>query len=160
MQLNGKVILQTIADNEAKVAQLYKAIASEAKKGDVFFENLAKDEERHNKIYHALMNKLPDDGALELEEEQANYLNLLIEQNFLNDNSLVEKASKIIDKREIFELAERVERDAVIWVTELQNIYPDLATEEMKIVLKEEKSHLMKVLERKKESQPLFGRGM
>jgi len=47
-----------------------------------------------------------------------------------------------------------------LFVTELQRLYPDMAAEEISIILNEEKRHLKKVLERKRESQPLFGRGM
>jgi len=35
-----------------------------------------------------------------------------------------------------------------------------MAKDEMAIILKEEQAHLKKVLERKRESQPIFGRGM
>ncbi len=63
-------------------------------------------------------------------------------------------------KSQIFDIAEKAERDAVLFVTELQKLYPDLAKEEMAIILNEEKKHLKKILERKRESQPMFGRGM
>lgn len=87
-----------------------------------------------------------------MEESDAEYMDLLVESNIGFDDELVEKAKKIFTKSQIFDLAERAERDAVLFVTELQRLYPDLAKDEMAIILKEEKSHLKKVLERKKKA--------
>lgn len=157
---NGKNLLKTIAENEAGATRLYRAIASEARIGEQFFESLAKDEERHEKIYNALFEEFSGKMDLELEKSDAEYVDLLIESNVLWDDELVEKAKKIFTKSQIFDLAERAERDAVLFVTELQRLYPDMAKDEMAIILKEEQAHLKKVLERKKESQPMFGRGM
>lgn len=157
---NGRNLLKTIAENEKEETKLYRMFASEARIGEKFFELLAQDEERHEKIYNALLEKYSDKLELEMEESDAEYMDLLIESNIGVDDELVEKAKKIFTKSQIFDLAERAERDAVLFVTELQRLYPDLAKDEMAIILKEEKSHLKKVLERKKESQPMFGRGM
>lgn len=157
---NGKNLLKTIAENETSATKLYRAIASEARIGEQFFEMLAKDEERHEKIYNALLREFSEKMDLELEQADAEYIDLLVESNVLFDDELIENAKKIFTKAQIFDIAERAERDAVLFVTELQRLYPDLAKEEMAIILKEEQAHLKKVLERKKESQPMFGRGM
>ena len=157
---NGTNLLKTIAENEAGATKLYRAIASEARIGEQFFEKLAQDEERHEKIYNALLAKFSKNIDLELEKGDAEYIDLLVENNMLFDEELIEKAKKLFTKDQIFDLAEKAERDAVLFVTELQNLYPDLAKDEIAIILKEEKGHLKKVLERRKESQPLFGRGM
>ena len=156
----GRNLLKTIAEYEAAESRLYRVIASEARIGEQFFELLAQDEERHEKIYAALFNKFSEKMDLELEKSDAEYVDLLVESNVLFDDELVEKAKKIFSKSQIFDLAEKAERDAILFVTELQRLYPDLAKEEMAIILKEEQAHLKKVLERKKESQPMFGRGM
>ncbi|NLJ59220.1 MAG: hypothetical protein GX339_10305, partial [Tissierellia bacterium] len=157
---NGKNLIKTIAENEAAATKLYRAIAAEARIGEKFFEQLAQDEERHEKIYNKLLEKFSQNNMdLELEESDAEYVDLLVESNTLFDDELIEKAKKIFTKSQIFDLAERAERDAVLFVTELQRLYPDLAKEEMAIILKEEQSHLKKVLERKRDSQPMFGRG-
>lgn len=157
---NGTNLLKTIAENEAGATKFYRAIAEEARIGEQFFELLAQDEERHEKIYNALLKRFEKNIEIELEESDAKYMDLLIEANNPFDDELIEKAKKMWDKRQIFDIAEQAERDAVLFVTELQRLYPDMAAEEMAIILKEEKSHLQKVLERKRESQPMFGRGM
>ncbi len=157
---NGANLLRTIAENEKSATNLYRAIAAEARIGEKFFEQLAEDEERHEKIYNALLVKFEKEIEIEIEQSEAEYVDLLIESNSLFDEELIEKARKVFTKSQIFDIAERAERDAVLFVTELQKLYPDLAKEEVAIILNEEKKHLKKVLERKKESQSLFGRGM
>ncbi len=157
---NGRDLLKVIAENEAATTKLYRAIASEARIGEKFFELLAEDEERHEKIYNALLKKHSEAMDIELEESDAEYMDLLVESNVVFTDELVEKAKKIYTKSQIFDIAERAERDAVLFVTELQRLYPDLAKEEMAIILKEEQAHLKQILKRKRESQPMFGRGM
>ena len=157
---NGRNLLKTIAQNEAAATRLYRIIGSEARIGEQFFELLAKDEERHEKIYNALFEKFSEKMELEIEQSNAEYVDLLVESNVLFDDELVEKAKKIFTKSQIFDLAERAERDALLFFTEFQRFYPDMAKEEMAVILKEEQGHLKKVLERKKESQPMFCRGV
>ncbi|WMJ78874.1 MULTISPECIES: ferritin family protein [unclassified Sedimentibacter] len=157
---NGTNLLKTIAENEKSAANLYRAIANEARIGEKFFEQLASDEERHEKIYNALLNKFQENIEIEIEQSDAEYVDMLIESNSLFDEELIENARKIYTKSQIFDIAEKAERDAVLFVSELQRLYPDMASDEVAIILNEERKHLKKVLERKKESQPMFGRGM
>ena len=147
---DGRNLLKTIAENEAGATKLYRAIADEARIGEQFFEMLAKDEERHEKIYNALYEKFSENMYVELDKSDAEYVELLVESNILFDDELVEKAKKLFTKSQIFDLAERAERDAILFVTEMQRLYPNMAQAEMAIILKEEQAHLKKVLERKK----------
>lgn len=157
---NGTNLLKTIAENEKSATKLYRALANEARIGEKFFEQLAEDEERHEKIYNALLTKFENNIEIEIEKDEAEFTDLLIESNSLFDEELIEKAKTIFTKSQIFDIAEKAERDAVLFVTQLQKLYPDMAADEIATILEEEKKHLKKVLERKKESQPLFGRGM
>lgn len=157
---NGVNLLKTIAENEKSATELYRAIANESRIGEKFFGQLADDEERHEQIYNALLKKFEKNIEIEIEENEAEYVDLLIESNSLFDEELIEQAKNIFTKSQIFDIAEKAERDAVLFVTELQRLYPDMAAEEISIILNEEKRHLKKVLERKRENQPLFGRGM
>ncbi|MEL7647705.1 MAG: hypothetical protein AAGU76_06400 [Sedimentibacter sp.] len=150
---NGTKLLKTIAGNEAAAAKFYRDIAAEARIGEKFFEILATDEERHEKIYNALMDKHSKDIEVELDETDAEYMDSLIENNLVFDEMLIENAKKLFSKDQIFDLAEKAERDTVMYVVELQRLYPDLASDEMNIILKEEKSHLKMVLDRKKENK-------
>lgn len=159
---NGTKLVKLIADNELKVAELYRTMAKEVNKGIgvQFFENLAKDEERHNMIYAALLGKVPDVGDVELDEDDARYLDLLIDNNFLSDSeAVVAKARTLFDKSQVFDIAERVETDSVMFVTELARVYPDLAKGDLETILKEEKKHLRIILE-KKTDRSIFRIGM
>lgn len=157
---NGANLIKTIADNENSTANLYRTIAQETRIGEVFFEQLANDEERHNKIYNALLKKYEKELDIQIEETDAEFMDMLIENNTTFDEELINQARNVFTKSQIFDIAERAERDALLFVQELQRLYPDIAKDEIKIILNEEKKHLKKVLERKRESQPLFGRGM
>ena len=70
------------------------------------------------------------------------------------DNKLIEDAKTIDRRDQILEIAERAERDAILFVSELQKMYPIMAKEEMAIILNEEKKHLKMVLEKQELQQP------
>lgn len=155
-QWNGAAFFKMMAANEKAVAALYRQIADNAKFGGKFFENLAKDEDRHYDIYTALLRKFEGSKELtvEVSEEKEQYLNLLIENNMLKDaEKILKKAAKVTNKDEIYDLAERAERDSVLFVEELINLFPNLQPEDFRVVLQEEKNHLRQVLSQRMESQ-------
>ncbi len=155
-QFNGVEFFKMMAANEKAVAALYRQFAGNAKLGGQFFEKLAKDEDRHYDIYTALLNKHTNDKGLSVEvsEEEEKYLNLLIENNMLkNADEMLAKAAKLTEKDEFFDLAERAERDSVMFVEELIGLFPNLQPEDFRTVLKEEKDHLAQVLSRRVESK-------
>ena len=151
---DGTKLLKTIAANEESTAKLYRAIAENANIGAKFFEIMAADEERHQKIYEALLAKYASNLGLDLDESYTEYVDLLIKHNVIFDNKLIEKAKTITVRSQILDIAERAERDAVLFVTELQKLYPDMAKDEMEIILSEEKKHLKMVLEKQELQQP------
>lgn len=152
VQWDGEKLLNTIRLNEQKVASFYRDIASKADKGEMFFEKLAKDEERHEQIYAKLLEQIKGSAVLELEAEDAEYMDLLLQFNLADSfDDILADADKIRGRNQIYALAERVERDAVFFVTELMRLYPDLAPEQMEIILREEKKHLAMVLERQRD---------
>ena len=51
---------------------------------------------------------------------------------------------------ESLELAEKMEKDGILFVHQLMSMYPDLADKELKIILREEKKHLQLVRDRMK----------
>lgn len=155
-QFDGTKFFKMMADNEKAVAALYRQFAGNAKVGGQFFEKLAKDEDRHFEIYTSLLKKHSNDKGLSVEvsDDQEKYLNLLIENNMLkNADEMLAKAAKITEKDEFYELAERAERDSVLFVDELISLFPQLQSEDFRTVLKEEKDHLSQVLSRRVESK-------
>lgn len=151
---DGTKLLKTIVANEESMAKLYRAIAENANIGAKFFEILAADEERHKKIYEALSVKYADKLGLELDEAYSEYIDLLIRRNVVFDNKLIEDAKTITMRDQILDIAERAERDAILFVSELQKMYSDMATDEMGIILNEERKHLKMVLEKQGLPQP------
>lgn len=151
---DGTKLLKTIAANEESAAKLYRAIAENANIGAKFFEIMAADEERHHKIYEALLVKYASNLGLELDETDSEYVDLLIKHNVTFDNNMIEKARTITLRSQILDIAERSEREAILFITELQRLYPDMAKDEMEIILKEEKKHLKMVLEKQELQQP------
>ncbi len=155
-QLDATEFFKMMAANEKAVAAFYRQVAGDAKAGAAFFEKLAKDEDRHFDIYTALLKKNEGTKGLSVEvsEDQAEYIKLLVENNMLKDaDKLLQKAAKTTDRDEIFDLAERAERDSVLYVEELITLFPNMQTEDFKVVLKEEKDHLAQVLNRRMENK-------
>jgi len=151
---DGTKMLKTIIANEESTAKLYRAIAENANIGAKFFDILAADEERHKMIYEGLLAKYADKLGLELDEAYSEYVDLLIRRNVVFDNKLIEDAKTIDRRDQILEIAERAERDAILFVSELQKMYPIMAKEEMAIILNEERKHLKMVLEKQELQQP------
>lgn len=89
---------------------------------------------------------------LQLEADEAEYMDLLLQFNITDSfDEILADSKRIWGRNQIYDLAERVERDAVYFVTELMRLYPDLAPEQMDIILREEKKHLAMILERQRD---------
>ncbi|SRR6056297_602733 len=143
-EFDGRKLFKTVILHEAEVAKLYKDLAEkmEDKKAKALFEKLAGDELRHEKIYQGLLEKLPNGGMLELSDEEAEYTELLIKTHIFQNEDVKARYSK----RDALVIAEKVERDAIIFVEQVRNLFPDLIPEEFKTIMKEEKKHLNYVL--------------
>lgn len=152
VRFDGKRLFKTLVLNESKVAEFYTTLASEMKpgKGQNLFEKMAKEELRHEKIYSALMDKLPNEGVLEISEEDSAYIETLIQNNMFEDaEDTVAKVRGKYAKDDALTIAEKIERDGLIFVAELMRLYPDVAPDEIKKVLSEERKHLKSVLDAK-----------
>lgn len=160
IQLDGSKFLELIAENEKKVASLYRMIAQEAEIGQAFFEKMAIDEDKHETIYRGILENYNKKLILNTDQASADYLDLLMENDLLADmDHLLESARKTHFKSQIFDLCERIERDSVMYVREFMDLYPEVAPEQMKIILAEEKKHLQMILE-KKSDRAMFGMGI
>ncbi|MEN1759090.1 MULTISPECIES: ferritin family protein [Anoxynatronum] len=151
VEFNAGKLLQVLVRNEAKVAELYTNLAAqmEVGKGANLFQLLAEDEKRHEKIYTELLNRLPAAGVAEVSEEDLAYLESLMENDMFADVDVaMEKIKGKYTKDEALEIAEKVERDGIMYIYELQTLFPDLAPAEMKKILNEERRHLQAVLSR------------
>lgn len=143
---DGSNLIKTIIINEQKTNELYSNLMEQMKdeKAQALFKKLAEDEARHEKIYTRLLERLPNNGVVEISEEDALYTEALISANvFTND-----KVKKRFSKDDALILAEKVERDGIMFIEQLRNLYPALAIEEIGIILQEEKKHLQFVLDK------------
>ena len=160
IQLDGSKFLELIAENEKKVASLYRMIAQEAEIGQAFFEKMAIDEDKHEIIYRGILENYNKKLILNTDQASADYLELLMENDLLSDmDHLLASARKTHFKSQIFDLCERIERDSVMYVREFMDLYPEVAPEQMKTILAEEKKHLQMILE-KKSDRAMFGMGI
>jgi len=150
-EFNGKKLIEAIILTEEKIGDLYRNLANEVEdeKAKNLFIKLAQDEDRHKKIYSALLNKLPEVEVTELSDFDRQYIEALIDVNVVTNKEMEKRYSKF----DALLLAEKIERDGIMLVEQLIFLYPSLAKEEIGIILKEEKSHLQSVLEREKNSQ-------
>lgn len=69
-RVDGKAILELLAKNEQEVAKVYRYLAEDAKFGDMFFEIMAKDEDRHHDVYLNLAKQAEADGGWVVEKRR------------------------------------------------------------------------------------------
>ncbi|MHC1721304.1 MAG: ferritin family protein [Clostridiaceae bacterium] len=142
---DGKKLMQTIISTEEKVSGLYKELSEKVKDKHAkkVFESLAADEAKHAKMYSALLEKITESGTSEITEEDAKYTDLLISSNiYTNENKL-----KRYIKSDALQLAEKIERDEILFYERLIRIFPHLIDKEIESIVIEEKKHLEHILD-------------
>lgn len=148
-EFNAAKLISILIRNEGKAADLYNNLAKQMKEGagEKVFNILAEDERNHARIYSELLKKVEKSQPAEITTEDSEYLESLIVNDMFADG---EKAMEVIEgkysEEEALKLAEKLERDGIIYVLELMKMFPDLAPKEMKKILNEEKRHLQAVL--------------
>lgn len=142
---DGRKLIQTIIMTEENVAELYMDLSEKVNDASAkkIFLNLSEDENKHKIMYTNILSKLPNGGKLQLTEDEVEYTELLINSNIFTD----EKLKKRYLKGNALQMAEKIERDSILFYTQLKRLFPDVAKEEMEIILKEEKKHLKTVLD-------------
>lgn len=146
VNFDGKQILSTFVKMEEGVTKYYAELADNApdEKSKALFTRLSLEEENHRKMYEALLEKHHGDLDREFSEEEIEYTKSLIDVNITGKHSF-DKDMKLKDS---LELAEKMEKDGILFVHQMMSMYPDIAEKEMKVILKEEKRHLQMVRER------------
>jgi rubrerythrin len=105
---------------------------------------MAEEEGKHKEMYTKLLKKHGDGLEAEFDDEEAEYAELLV-KTALTEKHESDKKKKYGDA---LRMAEQMERDTVLFVTQMMHMYPDVAKKEMKAILREEKKHLMQVRDR------------
>ena len=154
-------LLQTLILLEQTGYSFYLEIASQMEDSTAknLFVNLAKDEQKHEKIYTDLLENLQKNHKTEVEVEDVEYLDLLISTNFfVSSPEEIEKAKKSYAKEDALAIAEQLERDTITFLYELMQLNLDLDVKEIRFALAEEKRHLKAILRREFEASiPLLG---
>lgn len=147
MNFDGEKILSTFVKMEEEVSKYYAEMAKNApdEKSKALFERLSLEEDKHNKMYSKLLEKYSGKMTRKFDEEEIQYIQSLIDEN-INEKHVFDKDKKFIDSLEI---AEKMEKDGILFVHQMMEMYPDVAQKEMKVILREEKLHLQMVRERK-----------
>lgn len=143
-------IVEVLIEQEQEGYEFYTEAAkrmddSKAKK---LFEKLAKDELKHKKTYEKMLDKIPADHTVPLENDGIAYLDLLLRQYTLKTAQRVKHSSRNMAKGEALEIAEGLERDTIFFLNEIINTDFILNREEaIHNALKEERMHLTYILE-------------
>lgn len=150
MKVIGREVIELLAENETKVGKLYEAIANSSRMniGSDFFVSLAKDEYMHHNYYKEMLADEEGVKALDVEltEEENSYLHSIMESNVMKyQDELIEKAKVIWKEEDAFIIADKIERETILLVYEILQLYPDFSPELMGKILREEKRHLSKV---------------
>lgn len=148
LRVDGKAILELLAENKSESAQLYRRFAADNDLGDPFFETMAKDCDAMHDVFLALVKQARADGGWVVEESDHHYFSLRLERTFLSDPAKFwEKADKVQSRMDVLELAERVECNTLEILRELDDIVPRFAPKELKTIEAETKVHLKKITE-------------
>jgi len=145
-KFDGKSFLNIFVTMEEQAKKHYTELAENApdEKSKALFERMAKEEGKHKDMYEKLLKKHGDSMEAEFDDEEADYAELLV-KTAITEKHEDDKKKKYGDA---LRMAEQMERDTVLFVNQMREMYPDVAEKEMKTILKEEKKHLMQVRDR------------
>src|SRR6056297_1653266 len=145
-KFDGKSFLNIFVTMEEQATKHYAELAENAPddKAKALFERMAKEEEKHKDMYQKLLKKHGDSMEAEFDDEEAEYAELLI-KTAVTEKHEDDKKKKYGDA---LKMAEQMERDTLLFVTQMIQMYPNIAKNEIKAILKEEKKHLMQVRDR------------
>jgi len=146
-EFDGERLLKALVQMEQEVSKYYTEMANSItdERSKSIFTRLSDEENRHEKMYNALLEKYNGNMKKEFSEDDIEYAKLLIDSNVMVKHEFDSKKPF----KEVLEIAEKMEKDGIIFVENLKSMYPEVAAKEIDIVLKEEKKHLKLVLERK-----------
>lgn len=137
---DARKLVQTIIMNEENKAKFYKTISEKAEDRHTMnlFLRLSEEEEMHVKLYADILEHLPNNGKLQLPEDEVEYMEILITANIFANEKVMRKFLEI----DIQQFMEKIERDSILLRVQLKRLFPGYRENEMDLILKEEKKHL------------------
>jgi hypothetical protein len=140
-------LLNTLIQLEVKGFELYEEYKNNAEDPTLkqLFAELAVAEKNHEVFYKSVKDKVLYSEIGPVEEDYKEYIRILVENNFFltNTNFSVKTLSEALN------IAEKLEKDTIIFMNELNAIINE--REGFKAILEEEKRHLIRIYQYKKE---------
>lgn len=145
MNYDGRELLQAIIMTEENKAKFYRDLSQKVDNKTVIdiFYRLSDEEDEHIKFYAEILEKLPQNGALELSKDEVEYTEVLINSNVFANQKLLKRYLK----KDALLLAEKVEKDSILFCQQLSKLYPDTMPDKINSILNDEKRHLKIVLD-------------
>lgn len=140
-------LLNTLIQLEVKGFELYEEYKNNAEDPNLkqLFGELAAAEKNHEVFYKSVKEKVLRSDMNSMEEEYKEYITTLVKNNFFLTNA--DFSVKTLS--EALNIAERLEKDTIIFMNELISIINE--REGFKAILEEEKRHLLRIYQYKKE---------
>lgn len=143
-------IAKAAVEIEKKGHAFYRKVASMAKtdKTRELFEYLAAEEQKHEAIFQALMERL---GKIELpawstQDEYTQYLDALIDSHALFSGGLAEKYMADAEDEEIaIRMAMSFEKDTILFFVEMETLVPESEKNAIRQCIEEERLHLRRL---------------
>lgn len=142
---NAIKFIEMVKATENKVAEMYTGLAAKVKdeKAKNLLLKLADDERIHENMYASILGKVTSGGELDLSEDEIEYTETLIGTSlFFSQN-----AKHIYGKMNALAVAEKIERDSILYYTQMIKLFPDTMHDELGLILAQEKKHLKYVQE-------------
>lgn len=118
------------------------------------FDYLAKEEIKHEQAFEALLARTDDEAPVEsYPGESVMYLQAIAGENvFTKADAMKQLASKAVSDKEAVDLAIGFEKDSIIFFGEIKKFVPAADQEMVDKVIEQEREHLVKLLDLKKEA--------
>lgn len=139
--VNAGDVVASAVEIEKRGHAFYEQAAAQADGPDLkeFFEFMSGEEERHEKIFKAMLDRL---GGLELptgadSTEYLEYVQASLDSHMLFTGSVPEKI------RDPFPLALQLEKDTIFYFTAMLDLVPDAEKHYVRQCIDEEKKHIL-----------------
>ena len=107
MNFDGKQILSTFVKMEEEVTRYYDGLAENApdEKSKALFVRMSQEEDKHNRMYSALLEKHGGEMNREFTDEEVEYAKSLIDENITSkhdyDKNMKYADSLLIDRKSV-----------------------------------------------------------
>jgi rubrerythrin len=140
-------LFNTLIELEVKGFELYEKYKNNTEDPNLkqLFGELALAEKNHEIFYKSVKEKVLSSEMNSMEEEYKEYITILVKNNFFITNT--DFSVKTLS--EALNIAERLEKDTIFFMNELNSIINE--RQGFKVILEEEKRHLLRIYQYKKE---------